>query len=395
MNSVNNAESFELGTDKGFIIQIITAVCMGIYALCSLDDGVEAVSFFVGMLGGWFYGFGDYVGQFLWVIYCCATVVGYAMGTITLAVKSLNKYQDCAIAVITLSYIVATVRILIEFYWEISLLNMMIYLTMAVAWCITLITSAEWIKVKSKVDSQVLLIIASVVGVFNVIVLSIFGVNFFVALVESTALVLYTVSVGYKRKQDVCTNKQKNISQSAEPEGYIKLWIFVVLAIVTFGVYIYVWIYKTVVLLNEKLQNQQSNSPAAQLLLCMFVPFYMLYWVYKNCKRIEEYNQKIGTGVNDLSFVGLLLSIFGLGIIAYALMQDQINKNLMFENGTVPAYAHVSVDKNNQENLVSEKKESAGITMEKIELLKQLKSLLDVGILTQEEFEKKKQELLK
>ena len=122
----------------------------------------------------------------------------------------------------------------------------------------------------------------------------------------------------------------------------------------------------------------------------------------------------MGTGTNDLSLIGLLLTIFGFGIIAYALMQDQINKNILLENGmatnvqtnsqpTVQPVHNASAV--NTDAVVADKKETnvdetvkretvAEVSMKEIQLLREYKALFDEGIITEEEFEFKKKELL-
>ena len=53
---------------------------------------------------------------------------------------------------------------------------------------------------------------------------------------------------------------------------------------------------------------------------------YTYYWMYKQGEKIDAINQARGKNTSNSGLIYLLLSIFGLGIISYVLMQDSINK---------------------------------------------------------------------
>jgi hypothetical protein len=211
----------------------------------------------------------------------------------------------------------------------------------------------------------------------------------------------------------VNTVANNNVAQPM-PEGYNEVWKVVVFSIITFGIYYLIWIYRTVGFLNRKTLEEQSQG--LQLVLCMFIPFYIIYWMYKESKRVENYTIRVGNRSNDLSVISLILSIFGFSIVAVALMQDQINKNLLTEAGistqTYP-YQDPAVKPSTEvpTQVVTETKTegtyetktvnpeetqtvSKGINSNDIELLKKLKDLLDAGILTEEEFETEKKKVL-
>lgn len=191
---------------------------------------------------------------------------------------------------------------------------------------------------------------------------------------------------------------------AAEPEGYTGIVKLILLSIVTFSIYIYIWIYRVATFLSRRTPMALQSSPGVQVVLCLFVPFYIIYWVYKQCKAIEDYKTRTtGLGSDDLSLICLLLCIFGFGIVAYALMQDQINK--VVKPSPSPAYdyapspsAGVAGSSNNQQSTstdkTSESSDNVSITEAQIETVKKLKELLDAGILTQEEFDAKKKSVL-
>lgn len=58
----------------------------------------------------------------------------------------------------------------------------------------------------------------------------------------------------------------------------------------TFGVWTFIWIYRTTKLLNNA-PGVKYKKPVAVLLLCMFVPFYQIYWLYDQGKRIDIFSR--------------------------------------------------------------------------------------------------------
>lgn len=205
-------------------------------------------------------------------------------------------------------------------------------------------------------------------------------------------------------------NNQQQVHTSIESvNGYVKIVNLIVFSILTLGIYSYIWIYRTVGLFNEK-RIGEERSQGVQVVLCLFVPFYMIYWLYKQSKLTEEYTLRVGGRSNDLSVISLVLSIFGLSLVAVALIQDQMNKNLMLEYGytskqevyTEPirtesysrvVVANTSQTKVNQEVVYNEPAFDR-ISDTDIEYLKKLKELNDMGILSDEEYKAKKENVL-
>lgn len=99
----------------------------------------------------------------------------------------------------------------------------------------------------------------------------------------------------------------------------------VLLLLLVGGIWRCVWIYRTTRYLNC-LHDEEYRNPGAKLLLCMFVPFYSIYWVYKSAKRIDKLAAGVGV-TSDLSVICLILEIF-VPIVPPILMQDKINKIL-------------------------------------------------------------------
>jgi uncharacterized membrane protein len=120
-------------------------------------------------------------------------------------------------------------------------------------------------------------------------------------------------------------------------------------------------------------KNEEYRNPTTKLLLCMFVPFYSIYWYYKTAQRIDKIAKDKGVA-SDLATICLILAIF-VPIVPPILMQAKIND--IFE-GKVAATAPKETDKN----------------ISDAQALEKYKELLDKGIITQEEFDIKKKEIL-
>lgn len=124
------------------------------------------------------------------------------------------------------------------------------------------------------------------------------------------------------------TNNTYNVNYNApvgNSNGIVprNIAVAVILSIVTCGIYGIYWMIK----LNDEV-NQLSGEPGATSGAMVFVlslvtcSIYSWYWLYKmgeRCDRIKGSNSSSG-------IVYLILGIFGLGIVAYCLMQDTINK---------------------------------------------------------------------
>lgn len=208
--------------------------------------------------------------------------------------------------------------------------------------------------------------------------------------------------------------------------GYVDMVKCVLLLIFTFGIYWFIWIYRTTDYLN-RVEDEAPRDPTTKLLLCIFVPFYSIYWIYQSARRLDKLANSRGIP-SDLTLICLILAIF-VPIIAPMLMQDKINRIAEMESGAANrngdfrqssrtgAYSNqtISFEKTDPSGGASHAGgASSGSTphaggafssggtshaggKSKSEIAADLriyKELLDEGIITQEEFNKKKQELL-
>lgn len=164
-----------------------------------------------------------------------------------------------------------------------------------------------------------------------------------------------------------------NSSAAVSAEAYCGLVKHILLLIFTFGIWLLIWIYRVTGYTNN-VDGEEKRNPTNKLLLCMFVPFYQIYWTYKTAQRIDKMAAAKGIS-SDLATLCLILEIF-VPIIPPILMQDKINAIV-----TAPAAAQIKTGTVETKN-------------DTVEELKRYKELLDSGVITQEEFDAKKKQLL-
>lgn len=97
----------------------------------------------------------------------------------------------------------------------------------------------------------------------------------------------------------------------------------ILLSFLTVGVYLIYWEYKLVK--NVKALKNDTSGCAGEMLCLLFVPFYSYYWWYTRGKTVkEEFSARsLSCSGNETAY--LLLFIFGLGLIAVAIMQNDFN----------------------------------------------------------------------
>lgn len=167
-------------------------------------------------------------------------------------------------------------------------------------------------------------------------------------------------------------------SSTAYGKSYKSLVPHVLLLLFTCGIYYLVWIYRTTDSLNA-CKNEEYRNPVNKLLLCMFVPFYSIYWTYKSAHRIDMLGYEKGIQ-GETATLSLILSLF-VPILPPILMQSKLNSSVIMADSVSPAvatsmqYAAKPVDNGYND-------------------LEKLKELYDKGVITEEEFTEKKKQVL-
>lgn len=108
-----------------------------------------------------------------------------------------------------------------------------------------------------------------------------------------------------------------------EQRGYCSLGKHIALCLFTCGVWPLIWTYRTTAFLN-KAPKAEPFVPVRKLLLCMFVPFYQIYWFYVHGQRIDSLSRSRNLDKSDISTLCVVLAIF-IPFVAYIIMQDRIN----------------------------------------------------------------------
>lgn len=102
--------------------------------------------------------------------------------------------------------------------------------------------------------------------------------------------------------------------------------VCIILSIITCGFYGVYWM----IVLNEE-GNYLARKPGTSgglvfLFTLITCGIYEIYWMYQMGYAVELLHEQHGERKSNASIVYLLLSIFGLSIVAYALLQNEINR---------------------------------------------------------------------
>lgn len=103
---------------------------------------------------------------------------------------------------------------------------------------------------------------------------------------------------------------------------YIVIAKHLFLSVITCGIWTYVWIYHVTKNLNE-VADAETRKPAIETLLCMFLPLYFAYWLYKTAESVELYAAEEGKACHLESLA--LIFAFVCPLFATVLIQSKIN----------------------------------------------------------------------
>lgn len=132
----------------------------------------------------------------------------------------------------------------------------------------------------------------------------------------------YHPSPDYKIYRSVTESERKSSM------GIVKrsITLCILLTILTCGIYGLYWLGT----LNDD-ANKLSSAPAsvsgasAVLLTILTCGIYGIFWTYKQGEKLENARIQRNMTSGSLAVLYLVLSILGLGIVSFALMQNEIN----------------------------------------------------------------------
>ena len=109
----------------------------------------------------------------------------------------------------------------------------------------------------------------------------------------------------------------------------------IILTIITCGIYGIYWM----ICINEdtKTVSGDTSFPTSGMLILLTIVtcgIYSLYWLYRIGQALKSAQVANGLEAKDNSVLYLVLELFGFGIVAYALIQNDLNA-IARKNGAV------------------------------------------------------------
>lgn len=100
----------------------------------------------------------------------------------------------------------------------------------------------------------------------------------------------------------------------------------IILSIVTCGIYGLYWFVCLTDDANTVARTEGTSGVMALILTIITCGIYGLYWMYKQGEKLDSAKNANGIESANSGIIYIILAVIGLGIIAYALMQDSLNK---------------------------------------------------------------------
>ena len=227
----------------------------------------------------------------------------------------------------------------------------------------------------------------------------------------------YTTNGGYAPNGQPAYNANPQQSYAPVEDGYCGMAKHVLLLLFTFGIWQYVWIYRVTNYLNRT-PGEEYRNPTTKLLLCMFVPFYYLYWIFVSAKRIDKLALSRGIQ-SDIAVLSLVLALF-IGIVPPIMMQDKINQiasrgqaapQYSAPQYTAPQYSapqytapqpqapqysapQYTAPQPQAPQYTAPQPQAPGMAPNVADELKRYQELLAAGLITNEEYDAKRRQLL-
>lgn len=101
--------------------------------------------------------------------------------------------------------------------------------------------------------------------------------------------------------------------------------VCIILTFITCGLYGIYWLICMAEDLNRLTLDTSVSGGMVFLFSILTCGIYLLFWNYKAGERLDNINKQRGLGISNQAIIYLLLSIFGLSIVSYALIQSELN----------------------------------------------------------------------
>ena len=104
--------------------------------------------------------------------------------------------------------------------------------------------------------------------------------------------------------------------------------VAIILTIVTCGIYGLYWFVCLNDELNELTDKNDTSGIVALVLSLVTCGIYSIYWMYKAGEKVDTLKSQRGMTSQYTGILYIILSLLGFGIVSYALIQDELNKNV-------------------------------------------------------------------
>ena len=145
---------------------------------------------------------------------------------------------------------------------------------------------------------------------------------------------LFCTKCGAKFEESTTANETVNNNQSTQQATFASapllekrdIALTIILSIVTCGIYGLYWFVKMTDEANRISGEDGTSGGMALLFGILTCGIYYFYWNYKMGQKLVTAGKTHGKNIEDNSVLYLVLSLFGLSIVSYALIQNDLNK---------------------------------------------------------------------
>lgn len=99
----------------------------------------------------------------------------------------------------------------------------------------------------------------------------------------------------------------------------------IIFTIITCGIYGIYWFIVLTDDVNRISEDNSTSGGMAFLLTIITCGIYGYYWAYQMGKKIYKYSNSHDMQLSDNSVLYIILQLFGLGIVNYCLIQNDLN----------------------------------------------------------------------